>query len=157
VKIALIAAMDLNRGIGYENSLPWHFKSDLAHFKKLTLGKTVIMGRKTFESLGRPLKGRENLVVSSGLKDGKDYKVVKSLEEGIKASKTDSFIIGGSPLFQEALDGDIVDEIYLTLILNNYLCDRFFAKVEWERYDLATEKTIIESGIPLIFLKGVKK
>lgn len=157
MKIATIAAMEMGKGIGYKGNLPWHFKEDLKYFKQLTLNKTVIMGKNTFLSLKKPLKDRDNFIVSSSLKEAEGCKIFNSLTEALSASTKDVFIIGGPSLYGEALYSEIVDEIYLTLILGNYPCDKFFPRVDWEKYDLSTENTIIENRIPLIFLKGTRK
>lgn len=115
--ISLIAAMANNRVIGKDNDMPWHMPADLAHFKKVTLGKPVIMGRKTFESIGRPLPGRKNIVLtrsSSWTHDGVD--VVSSPEQAL-ANVNDAeevMIIGGGNIYKQFLTQ--ADKLYLTFI-----------------------------------------
>jgi len=115
--ISLIAAMAKNRIIGKDNQMPWHLPADLGHFKTVTLGKPIIMGRKTYESIGRPLPGRKNIVMSRD----KDYKLegcetVTSLEEAIKLVEDveEIMIIGGGFLYTECIPQ--ADKLYLTFI-----------------------------------------
>jgi dihydrofolate reductase len=105
-RICLIAALAANRVIGKNNALPWHLPADLKRFKALTMGHPVVMGRKTYESIGRPLPGRRNLVITRN----RDYsapgcEVVHSLDAAIAACRgaQEIFIIGGAELFRESL------------------------------------------------------
>ena len=106
--------MAKNHVIGNKNEMPWHLPADFAYFKKITTGHPIIMGRKTFESIGRPLPGRRNIVVSRNpvfRADG--VEVVASLELAINAChREDAFVIGGATLYAEALPR--VDRVYLT-------------------------------------------
>lgn len=112
MKLSLICAMSENRTIGRDNSLPWHLSEDLKYFKRVTMGCPIVMGRKTWESIGRPLPGRTNIVISRN----KNYlaegaRVVDSLEVAIELAKEitladgkeEAFIIGGAGLYQAAL------------------------------------------------------
>ncbi len=115
--ISLIAAMAKNRIIGKDNQMPWHLPADLGHFKAVTLGKPIIMGRKTYESIGRPLPGRKNIVMSRD----KHYKLegcetVTSLEDAIKLvdDVEEIMIIGGGFLYTQCLPQ--ADKLYLTFI-----------------------------------------
>src|SRR5688572_4556343 len=115
-----VVAMAQNRVIGKDNKLPWHFKADLQKFKDLTMGQTLIMGRKTFESIGKPLPGRENFVLSRGSsEERKDVRTFKSLDAALKAVKTPhAYIIGGAEVFRQSFNR--IDGIYLTLIHKPY-------------------------------------
>ncbi|QXB27875.1 type 3 dihydrofolate reductase [Aeromonas sp. FDAARGOS 1405] len=119
MKISMIAAMAHDRVIGKDNQMPWHLPADLAHFKRVTLGKPVLMGRKTFESIGRPLPGRRNLVISRnpGYQAG-GIEVVGSVEAALAllASSTveELMVIGGGHLYTEMLPS--ADRLYLTQI-----------------------------------------
>lgn len=118
-QLSLIAAMSTEGVIGNNGGLPWHIPEDLAHFKNITSGHAVIMGRKTFESIGRPLPNRENIIVTRNpdYTDGKNYDVVNSLEEGLQlAYATDSrpVVIGGASIYKQALP--LVDKMYLTIV-----------------------------------------
>lgn len=122
--------MARDRVIGKEGRLPWHFSSDLKHFKQTTMGSTLIMGRKTFESIGKkPLPGRENFVLSrSSQKSENGAKFFTSLEEAIKNAPTENiFIIGGETLFKETMKQ--VDGIYLTKIDALYEGDVFYPEI----------------------------
>ena len=126
MKLYHIVAMAPGGVIGKENRLPWHSSADLKHFKKLTLGSTVIMGRKTFESLGKPLPGRDNFILShSEKKETAGAEFFHSLEEALKAVKTEkAFIMGGGELYRETLDR--VNGIYLTQVAGKYEGDTFY-------------------------------
>ena len=117
MRIALIVAMDRNRVIGRGNELPWHLPADLAHFKRVTLGKPVLMGRRTFESIGRPLPGRHNIVVSGqpGYQ-APGCTVVTDIEAGLDAAggADELMVLGGSTLFEALLPR--AGRLYLTLV-----------------------------------------
>ncbi len=133
--IALIAAVARNGVIGRDNRLPWHLPADLRHFRRLTLGKPVLMGRRTFESLGRPLPGRTNIVLTRD----PDFHapgciVVHSLPEGIAAAGEceELMVMGGAALYEAALP--LADRMYLTRIHHAFAGDTRFAaydEKEW--------------------------
>jgi len=133
--LSLIAAMDSNRLIGCKNQLPWHLPADLQHFKTTTMGKPIIMGRKTWESLGRPLPGRLNVVITRDtnyLAEGAT--VTHSLEEALQAVKDadEPMIIGGANLYTQALPS--VDRLYLTRVDGEFEGDAWFpefSETEW--------------------------
>jgi len=107
----IVVAYDQNRGIGAENDLLWQrdLPADLRHFKDLTIGGTVIMGRKTFESIGRALPGRQNIVVSHGAVEAEGVLAAPSLEAAYAAAKHEVFIIGGGSIYEQSLaDADAV-------------------------------------------------
>ncbi|XEI32006.1 type 3 dihydrofolate reductase [Aeromonas veronii] len=119
MKISMIAAMARDRVIGKDNQMPWHLPADLAHFKRLTLGKPVLMGRKTFESIGRPLPGRRNLVISRNPGyQAEGIEVVGSVEAALallaSSSVAELMVIGGGHLYAEMLPS--ADCLYLTQI-----------------------------------------
>lgn len=127
--VSVIAVVGKNRELGRDNQLLWHLPEDLKRFKKLTLGHAVIMGRKTFESLGRPLQGRLNIVISRN----KDYQakgiiLCHSLSEALQVAKQkekkEIFIIGGGQIYQQALS--LADKLYLTLVDASCEADAFF-------------------------------
>jgi dihydrofolate reductase len=137
--ISLIAAMTCNRVIGYQNRMPWHLPADLQHFKALTLGKPLIMGRKTFESIGKPLPNRQNIVLTRGLGDiNSGVTIAHTLEQALTLAKpkTEIMIIGGSELFQQALP--LASRMYLTLIDTELEGDTFFPEwnpAEWREIE----------------------
>jgi dihydrofolate reductase len=129
--ISLIVAYSRNRTIGKDNQLPWRLPGDLAHFKRQTLGKPIIMGRKTWLSLGRPLPGRTNIVVSrSGQGDFTGAVLVNSLESAIEqaAGSDEVFIIGGAQLYADALP--VVDRIVATEVHAEVEGDAFFPALD---------------------------
>lgn len=125
--ISMIAAMAHNRVIGKDNQMPWHLPADLAHFKKVTTGKPVIMGRKTFDSIGRLLPGRRNIIVSRQAKPAllaADW--VHSLEEALSlvADVPEVMVIGGAELYKQALP--LASRLYITEIELSTTGDAFF-------------------------------
>ena len=114
-RISVIAALAKNRVIGIENRLPWRLPEDLAHFKTLTLGHSILMGRKTFESLGRPLPGRTNIVITRNLDYCKDGCLVATSIPAALAlcvAVDEVFFIGGADLYAQAIP--LADRLYLT-------------------------------------------
>jgi dihydrofolate reductase len=116
-KISIIVAMAKNRVIGKDNDMPWHLPADLQHFRQKTLDKPIIMGRKTYESIGRPLPKRHNIIISRNV----DYKVdgcdvVSSLDKAVEVAGEveEIFIIGGGFLYNQTIDQ--ADRLYLTFI-----------------------------------------
>ena len=133
-KISLIAAMDENRGIGKDNHLLCHLPADLKHFKELTLGKPIIMGRKTYQSIGKPLPGRLNIVLSREIKSIEGVVVVSSLQQALiaAAGAEEVMIIGGAVIFKEALP--LAECIYITIIHAQLDADVYFPHIkntEW--------------------------
>lgn len=128
-----IVAMSLNRAIGKDNKLPWHLPEDLKWFKKLTTGNVIVMGRKTWESIGKPLPNRESIVVSRA--DVPGIRTVRNLREiDPNADGREYFIIGGAHLFAEALP--LCSDIFLTLIKRDVEGDVFLPPFE-DRFRLA--------------------
>jgi dihydrofolate reductase len=124
--LTLVVAFDKHRGIGIRNALPWRLPEDLAHFKRVTTGHPIIMGRKTFDSIGRPLPNRRNIVITRNpawRHDG--VEAVASLPEAIALVKGErGFIIGGAQVFAEAMD--VADQVIATEIDHAFECDTFF-------------------------------
>jgi dihydrofolate reductase len=126
-----VAAMSCNGVIGNKGQLPWHLSEDLKFFKKLTYGSPVIMGRKTYESIGRPLPGRKNIVISSNSNIQGNIEIYQSIEELIdvyKDSTESLFIIGGSQIYSALLNW--TKEIYLTYIYKEYSGDTYFPQID---------------------------
>ena len=131
--IHLIAAVARNGVIGLQGQIPWRLPEDLRHFQALTMGHTVIMGRRTYESIGGPLPGRQNLVVSSKLQSGRGYGVVRTLQEGLAlADDREIFIIGGAKLYEEALP--LAEQLDLTLVDLEPWGDTYFPEVDWSQF-----------------------
>jgi dihydrofolate reductase len=164
MNINIIVAYCKNNGIGFENKMPWHIKSDLKKFQQLTIGKgnnAIIMGRNTFESIkSKPLIGRDNLILSSTLninekinnKYKSDYNIVKSfsnltlLENFLKTKNYDEiWIIGGMKIYELFLNQDLssnlqVQNIYETYIDKEFKCDTFFPKIKTEIFKFISQE-----------------
>jgi len=139
MKINLIVAVDEKNGIGKDNQLPWHLPADLLHFKKLTTGFPIIMGRKTFDSIGKVLPNRRNIVISRQPNlEIPGAEVTSSLESALELCKNenDIFIIGGAQIFEQALP--LADSIYLTVIEHNFYADTFFPTIDKENWKEVT-------------------
>ena len=140
--ISLIVAMAENRVIGRGNQMPWHLPADLRHFKGVTLGKPVIMGRKTFESIGRPLPGRRNVVISRNAEWSADgVECVNSLDAALALVQdaAEVMIIGGGQLYREALP--LAQRLYLTHIqLSVTDADTWFPDYSQYQWQLQAEE-----------------
>jgi dihydrofolate reductase len=134
MKISLIVAMGENRVIGVDNRMPWHLSSDLKRFKRITMGKPLIMGRRTHESIGRPLPSRKNIVLTSDpTYVAPGCVVVHSLEDAFETADADEImVIGGSTLYEELLPK--ADRLYLTLIHRAFAGDTFFPQLKWDEW-----------------------
>lgn len=125
-QLTLVVAMDARRGIGVDNTLPWRLPEDLAHFKRVTSGHPIVMGRKTFDSIGRPLPNRRNIVITRNAgwrHEGVD--AVTSLEAALALAGDDEvFIIGGAQIFAAAME--MADKMIVTEIAHTFQCDTFF-------------------------------
>lgn len=141
--ISIVAAMSRNRVIGREGAIPWKIPEDLQRFRELTLGHTVIMGRRTLESIGRPLDGRRNIVVTRQQNYSRDgIVVVHSLEEAINSSGTDGelFICGGSELYRQGLP--LCSKLYLTVVDLDIEGDTFFPPVQVDDFKELSRESI---------------
>ena len=136
-KISIIVAIAENYAIGCQNKLPWHLPADLKHFKELTTGNAVIMGRKTFESLPNgALPNRKNIVLRSVLSDGvtESYFEANSPSDALKIAESEKqiFIIGGSSVYEQFLDK--ADSMYITWIHAEFEADTFFPKIDFSKW-----------------------
>lgn len=145
MRIALIAAMSENGVIGNNNALPWHLPEELKYFREKTRGKSVIMGRKTFESMGsKPLPNRLNIILTHAKNFlVADCIVVHSTEEALKAAKAagdceEIMVIGGAKIYETFLP--VASRIYLTVVHQNYVGDTYFPKVDWHQWKMITEE-----------------
>ncbi|WP_316569874.1 dihydrofolate reductase [Neobacillus sp. YIM B06451] len=136
--ISFIWAMDKNRVIGNENKLPWHLPEDLKFFKRSTMGHPIAMGRKTFESIGRPLPGRENIIITRNPDFSADgCTVMDSIDEFVGYSKKkdeECFVIGGAEIFKEMFP--FADKLYITLIHDEFPGDTFFPEFSLDEWEL---------------------
>ena len=144
MSIKLICAISKNNVIGNENKLPWNLSEDLKRFKKLTSNNLIVMGRKTFDSIGRPLPDRKNIVLSKNLNleiDG--VEVFNSPDEVISLykeipEKKDMYIIGGTFVYKLFLE--YCDYLYITYVDKNFEGDAFFPKIDWKAWNLTREE-----------------
>lgn len=132
--LSILVAHDKQRVIGYQNQLPWHLPNDLKHVKQLSTGHTLVMGRKTFESIGKPLPNRRNVVLTNNPSfkhEGVD--VIHSIEE-INNIPGQVFIFGGQTLFEEMIDK--VDDMYITVVDGKFQGDTFFPPYTFEDWEV---------------------
>lgn len=145
IKLSSISAMAENRAIGKDNNLLWHIPKDFQHFKRTTMGKPMVMGRKTFESLPGVLKGRTHIVITRGDYTHEEATSVKSLEDAIALGKNlaekdgqdEIFIIGGGEIYRQSMP--LIDRIYLTVVHKNYNGDTFFPEFDWDEWHISEE------------------
>lgn len=138
--ISFVVAMDKNQLIGQDNDLPWKLPADLAFFKRITMGQPIVMGRKTHESIGRPLPGRENIILTRE----KNYQangctVVHSITELMELKREQLFIIGGAQLFNETFE--LVDRMYITLIDEEFVGDTYFPEFAESQWQVVSKET----------------
>lgn len=127
--VKIIVAKSRNGVIGDSNKLIWRLPADLANFKKITTGHSIVMGRKTFESIGKPLPGRRNIIITRNPDyEVKDCEVVNSLDEALLLTGNDCFIIGGGEIYKQSLD--IASKIYLTLVDEDFTGDTIFSELD---------------------------
>lgn len=149
--VSIIVAIADNGAIGKDNQLLWHITEDLRYFKRITAGHTVIMGRKTWESIGRPLPNRRNIVISRSLTATEGVEIFPSMEAAIKAasdqgthsgetSSEEVFIIGGGEIYRQAIP--FADRIYLTLVHTNITdADTFFPSIDYTEWHEISRET----------------
>lgn len=141
--VALVVAAAENYVIGASNTMPWHLPADLRNFKELTMGYPVVMGRKTYESIGKPLPGRDNIVITNR----RDYQpegvtVAHSLTQALEAAGqvAQVSIIGGATVYQEALERGLADIVYMTRIHAEFDGDVFFPPLNPEQWNRVSER-----------------
>jgi dihydrofolate reductase len=130
--ITIVVAIASNYDIGKNNQLLWHLPNDLKHFKEITSGGTIIMGRKTFDSVGKPLPRRRNIVITRQAIEIPGCEVVGSIDEAIALCKTEHevFIVGGAEIYRQAMH--LVNRIYLTIVHHTFDADTFFPEIDYK-------------------------
>jgi dihydrofolate reductase len=141
-RLTIIVATDANRGIGINNTLPWHLPEDLAHFKRTTTGHPIIMGRKTFDSIGRALPNRRNIVITRNPQWA--HAGVESVDSVAAAAalvnaNNEAFIIGGAQIYREALP--LAGRLIVTEIAQHFDCDAFFPALDMTRWQETARET----------------
>jgi len=149
--LSIIAAMDKNQLIGNQGDMPWRLPADLQHFKKITMGSPIIMGRKTFESLARPLPGRTNVILTKNRNySAEGCLIVHSEAEILKKflnKEKEAFIIGGAEIYHLFLPYS--NMLYLTMIDHEFSGDTYFPDINWENWlKLSEEKGTTDSNNP---------
>jgi len=137
--ISIIVAMDRNRVIGKDDRMPWKLPADLAYFRKVTLGHTVVMGRKTFESIGKPLDGRKNIILTRDRGYAKEgCTVVHSIEEALKMiqDEEECFIIGGAEIYSAFLP--YTQKLYITYIDHEFEGDTYFPEINYGEWRMVS-------------------
>jgi len=131
--ITIIAAIAKNNALGKDNDLIWYLPADLKRFKKVTTGHHILMGRNTYESIGKPLPNRTTVIITRN----SDYKaegcvVVNNIEKAIEVAKEDEqvFIIGGAQIYKQAMEANLVDQLDITLVHQNFDADVFFPEIK---------------------------
>ena len=158
--LSIIACISqTNRAIGHQNRLLYHIKSDLTRFRELTTGHTIIMGRKTYESLPNgALPHRRNIVVSNSMKEMKGCEVYPNLEAALKAAESpqETFIIGGESIYRQSLH--VARKLYLTVVDDTpQQADAFFPEINPEEWELIEKEMRNENGLSFSFLTYLKK
>ena len=131
--ITIIAAIAKNNALGKDNDLIWHLPADLKRFKKVTTGHHILMGRNTFESIGKPLPNRTTIIITRNknyFKEG--CLIANSIEEAIEMveNKDDIFIIGGAQIYKESIEKDLVDRLDITQVHHEFEADVFFPEID---------------------------
>jgi dihydrofolate reductase len=150
MRISLIVAMDLESGIGKDGATPWHLRADLQRFKQITMGHAIVMGRKTYQSIGRALPGRQNIVVSRNPNfEAPGCIVVGSLEEALQVSsaqtganvdQSEVMVIGGAQIFAQVFPQ--ADKLYLTIVHTHADCQVFFPDIAWNTWKVLHQEYI---------------
>lgn len=153
MKISLVWAMAQNRVIGRNNNLPWYLPEDLKYFKRITMGKPIIMGRKTFESIGKPLPGRTNIVVTrnpgfsvEGVKTANSLDAAKALCESIAVidGSDEAMVIGGAEIYTQAMP--LADRLYLTEVHAEVEGDAYFPEFDRSAWQEIAREDFEASG-----------
>lgn len=166
--VSHIVAASENGAIGIANGLPWHIPEDLKFFKETTKNSVIVMGRKTYDSLGKPLPKRVNIVVSRSAKKS-DFPqdvilhtdIAKAVNEakdiGDKQDLSEVFIVGGSEIYKQTLEKDLVDRIYLTRVFKTVKGDAFYPDVDLTRFKLSSERLSENEDCKYAFLTFDRK
>ena len=146
--IKLIACVGKNYELGIDNHMPWSLKGDLKYFKETTEGQTVVMGKNTYLSIGRPLPNRRNIVITHGDIENDGVEVLHSIDD-VNSIEEDVFIIGGASLYEYFLP--YASEIYLTEVDAEFEADTYFPKFDKRAYNDETVGQMVEDGLEYSF------
>jgi dihydrofolate reductase len=154
-KISIVVAIAENYAIGKNNQLLWRLPNDLKHFKQITSGHTIIMGRKTFDSVGKPLPNRRNIIITRQNISIEGCEVVNSLDAALAlcADEPEIFIVGGAEIYKQAMH--VTDCIYLTIVHQNFDGDTYFPEIkedEWKETEREDNEPDEKNLIPYSFI-----
>lgn len=155
MNISIVVAISENHVIGKDNKLLWYLPNDLKHFKEITSGHTVIMGRKTYESVGKPLPRRRNIIITRQAILIEGCEVVNSIEAALAlcADEEEVFIVGGAEIYKQSMH--LTDRIYLTIVHKVYDGDSFFPEInksEWREVSREDHQPDEKNAIPYSFI-----
>ncbi|WP_316815585.1 dihydrofolate reductase [Pedobacter nyackensis] len=143
--VSIVVAIAENNAIGKDNQLLWHLPADLKHFKQITTGRTIIMGRKTYDSIGKPLPNRRNIVITrtTGLQIP-GVEVTSNIEDALAlcSAEEEVFIVGGAEIYKATME--VTDRIYLTRVHQSYEADTFFPEIDFNLWN----ETDVEKHLP---------
>jgi dihydrofolate reductase len=153
--VTIVVAISENHVIGKDNKLLWYLPNDLKHFKEITTGHTVIMGRKTYESVGKPLPKRRNIIITRQAITIDGCEVVNSIEAalGLCAGEDEVFIVGGAEIYKQSLP--LTDRIYLTVVHKEFDGDSFFPEIkkrEWKEVHREDYQPDEKNSLPYSFI-----
>jgi len=153
--ISIVVAISENRAIGKDNKLLWYLPNDLKHFKAITSGHTVIMGRKTYESVGKPLPNRRNIIITRQDIKIEGCEVVNSIKAALELCRTERevFIVGGAEIYKQSLH--LTDRIYLTVVHQQFEGDSFFPeikKTDWLQVSREDHQPDEKNSLPYSFI-----
>jgi len=153
--VSIVVAISQNYAIGKDNKLLWYLPKDLKHFKEITTGHTVIMGRKTYESVGKPLPNRRNIIITRQRVMIEGCEVVNSVEAALALCKDEAevFIVGGAEIYRQALH--LTDRIYLTIIHENFEGDTYFPEIKadlWKETERQDHEPDEKNLLPYSFI-----
>ncbi|MBT3567035.1 MAG: dihydrofolate reductase [Porticoccus sp.] len=162
MRLSLIVAMANNRTIGLNNTLPWHLPGDLKYFKSITMGKPIVMGRKTFDSIGKPLPGRLNIVITrntnwsfSGVEVASSLDQAKNIVSLMDESMSEIMVIGGSEIYNTAIDQ--ADRLYITRVQASFEGDTFFPLFDEEIWHEVSRQEPEQQGETPYFFQILEK
>ena len=153
--VSIVVAISENNAIGKNNQLLWYLPADLKHFKNITTGHTVIMGRKTYDSVGKPLPNRRNIIITRQDITIEGCEVVKSIEDALAlcTAEEEAFIVGGAEIYRQSIH--LTDRIYLTIVHQKFDADSFFPEInytEWKETEHEDHQPDEKNKIPYSFI-----
>ncbi len=151
----IVVAISENNAIGKDNQLLWYLPADLKHFKNITTGHTVIMGRKTFDSVGKPLPNRRNIIITRHVMHIEGCEVVSSIDAALAlcADEDEVFIVGGAEIYRQSIH--LTDRIYLTIVHQKFEADSFFPEIndsEWKETAREDHQPDEKNKLPYSFI-----